>query len=119
MLIPIFVEKKLNKEIKENIKNKQYRIDELKEINNEINTNYEKGKTGFITNAVIFLFVFGFIAYQSTQIRGFAMIGIMMSIVFYLIVLGIFYLNLTSAKRTFARLVKENYPNDYEQLLGK
>ena len=117
MLVPVFVEKKLNKEVKENIKNKKYSVEELKEINEEINANYEKGKSGFISNAVIFLLVFGFMGYQATKIRGFAVIGIIMSLVFYLIVLGIFYLNLTSSKRTFASLVKENYPNDYESVL--
>lgn len=117
MLIPVFVEKKLNKEIKDNIKNRKYSVEELREINEEINANYEKGKSGFISNAVIFLLVFGFMGYQATKIRGFAVIGIALSIVLYLIVLGVFYLALTSAKRTFASLVKENYPNDYESVL--
>ena len=117
MLIPVFVEKKLNKEVKENIKNKMYSEEELKEVHKEINANFERAKSGFMSNAVIFLLVFGFMGYQATKIRGFAVIGIVLSIVFYLIVLGIFYLNLTSAKRQFTNLVKENYPDAYERIV--
>ena len=116
-MLPVFVAKKLSKEVKEKIRNKMYTEEELKQIYASILKDMEDAKSGFIFNAVLFLLVFGFMGYQATQIRGFAVIGIGLSIVFYLIVLGVFYLNLTSAKRTFAKLIKENYPNDYESVL--
>ena len=110
-MLPIFVAKKLSKEIQEKIRNKTYTEDELKQLYASILKDTEDAKGGFIFNAILFLLVFGFMGYKATQIRGFATMGILFSVIFYLIVLAVFYLNLTSAKRTFTKLVKENYPD--------
>ena len=118
-MLPVFVAKKLSKEVKEKIRNKMYTEEELKQIYASILKDMEDAKSGFIFNAVLFLLVFGFMGYQATQIRGFAAIGIIISIVFYLIVLGIFYLNMTSAKRSFSSLVKENYPDVYNNVISQ
>lgn len=112
MLIPVFVEKKLNKEVKENIKNKKYSEEELKKIYSAIKTNLQNAKGGFIFNSIIFLLIFGFMGYKATQIRGFATTGISVSIVFYAIVEIAFYMNMTSSKRQFLKLVKENYSDN-------
>ena len=117
MLIPVFVEKKLNKEVKENIKNKKYSEEELKEIYKDIKVNLQNAKNGFIFNAIVFLIIFGFMGYKATQIRGFATTGIAISVVFYAIVVFVFYMNMTSAKRQFNKLVKDNYLDIYEKII--
>jgi len=117
-MLPIFVAKKLSKEIQEKIKNKTYTEEELKQIYASILKDMEDAKGGFIFNAILFLLVFGFMGYQATKIRGFAAIGIPMCIVFYLIVLGVFYLNMTSAKRSFTSLVRSNYPDICNNILS-
>ena len=117
-MLPVFIAKKLSKEVQEKIKSKMYTEEELKQIYASILNDFNEAKAGFIFNAILFLLVFGFMGYKATQIRGFATVGILFSVIFYLIVLAVFYLNLTSAKRTFTILVKENYPNDYERIIG-
>lgn len=117
-MLPVFIAKKLSKEVQEKIKSKMYTEEELKQIYASILNDFNEAKAGFIFNAILFLLVFGFMGYKATQIRGFATVGILFSVIFYLIVLAVFYLNLTSAKRTFTKLVKENYPNDYEMIIG-
>ncbi|MEE0866429.1 MAG: hypothetical protein U0L98_06525 [Clostridia bacterium] len=115
MLIPIFVEKKLDEEVKVNIKNKKYSEEELKEIYNTINSNLKNAKSGFICNAILFLLIFGFIGYKIVTINSkFLTFGIGFSLVCYSIVVLIFYMNITSSKRKFLKLVKENYSNDID-----
>lgn len=117
-MLPVFIAKKLSKEVQEKIKSKMYTEEELKQIYASILNDFNEAKAGFIFNAILFLLVFGFMGYKATQIRGFAAIGIPMCVVFYLIVLGVFYLNMTSAKRSFTSLVKSNYPDIYNNVLS-
>ena len=117
-MLPVFIAKKLSKEVQGKIKSKMYTEEELKQIYASILNDFNEAKAGFIFNAILFLLVFGFMGYQATKIRGFAAIGIPMCIVFYLIVLGVFYLNMTSAKRSFTSLVKSNYPDICNNILS-
>ena len=118
MMIQMFVSKKLDKDIKNKIKNKEFTQEELTKMYNSICNNTKEAKAGFIFNAIIFLLIFGFMGYKATEIRGFATIGIILSIVFYAIVMVAFYLNMTSAKRSFTKLVKENYSDIADKVLS-
>ena len=118
MLIPVYVGKKLNKEVIENIKNKKYSEQELKEIYDTILTNTENSKTGLISNAVIFFVVFGFIAYQMIAIdKRYLLLGVLFGLGCYAITMLILYSSFTAAKRQFTKLVKENYPDVCERIV--
>lgn len=118
MLIPVLVQKKLSKDIKEDIKSRRYSENELKDIYNNIVLNQKNAKSDFITNAIIFLLVFGFIAYQIIKIdKTYITFGVAFGLVCYLTVIGIFYLNITSAKRHFSKLVKYYYSDIYEKVI--
>ena len=119
MLIPVsFTGRALDKNIQNNIKNKSYSVEELNSIYKNILSNIEKGKNGFLANAIIFLIVFGFICYQIIKIdESNIAFGIIFGIVCYSIVLFIFYHFMYLAKRQFTRLIKENYPESYESIM--
>ena len=118
MLIPVYVGKKLNNEVIENIKNKKYSEQELKEIYDTILTNTENSKTSFISNAIIFLLVFGYIAYQIIKIdRRNLLLGVLFGLGCYAVTMLILYSSFTSAKRQFTKLVKENYPDVCDRVL--
>lgn len=120
MGLPVFVVRKLEKEVKEKIKNKIYSEDELKSIYNSINTNMENAKLGFIYNAILYLLVFGFIAYKVISLNTrFSSIGLPFGVSCYLIVMIALYLNRTSAKRSFTKLVKANYPDIADKVLSE
>ena len=118
MLIPVYVGKKLNKEVIENIKNKKYSEQELKEVYDTILTNTENSKTSFITNAVIFFVVFVNIAYQIIRIdRRYLLLGVLFGLGCYAVTMLILYSSFTAAKRQFTKLVKENYPDICEGIV--
>lgn len=119
MLIPVsFTGRALDKNIQNNIKNKSYSVEELNSIYKNILSNIEKGKNGFLANAIIFLIVFGFISYQIIKIdESNIAFGIIFGIVCYSIVLFIFYHFMYLAKRQFIKLIKENYSENYESII--
>ena len=118
MVIPVYVGKKLSKETKENIKNKSYDAEQLKSLYQTIVSNTDNAKSGFLANAVIFLLVFGFIAYQMIKIdKKYILVGIAFGVVCYALVMLILYWNTTSAKRQVSVLIKTNYPELYQQIV--
>ena len=100
MLIPVsFTGRALDKNIQNNIKNKSYSVEELNSIYKNILSNIEKGKNGFLANAIIFLIVFGFISYQIIKIdESNIAFGIIFGIVCYSIVLFILTIPLSVFK---------------------
>ena len=119
MLIPVsFTGRALDKNIQNNIKNKSYSVEELNTIYKSILSNIEKGKNGFLANAIIFFIVFGFISYQIIKIdESNLAFGIIFGIVCYSIVLFIFYHFMYLSKKQFIKLIKENYSERYESII--
>lgn len=111
--------KKLEKEEKDNIKNKVYSKEELKEMYSSILAYKENEKTSLIYDSVLTLTIFGFMAYYgATQIEDFVVPSILMSLIFWLMTVAIFYLGITARRRTFTKLVKKYYPDICEEVLS-
>lgn len=118
MLLPVFVAKKLSKEVQDNIARKAYSEEELKRIYDALTSNVSDAKNGFAASAVLFLLVFGFIAYKIVSVDSrFTAFGVLFGAACYAMVLLVLYLNMTSAKRQFSRLVKANYQGFDEGML--
>ena len=111
--------KKLEKEERENIRNKVYVKEELKEMYSSILADRENEKTTLIYDSILSLTIFGFMAYYgATQIEDFAVPSILMSLIFWLMTVAIFYLGITARRRSFTKLVKKYYPDICDEVLS-
>ncbi len=111
-MIPLSVGKGLDKNIKNNILNRAYTEEQLRQILNMINNSKNEAKTALIADAVVLFLAFGFIVYQMTEgFKDMIKEGIIFFIVLYSICMLILYWSLFKARKNqFLKAVKKAYP---------
>lgn len=120
MLLPVYVEKSLDKDIRKAIENREYTHEQLVLINKKLSNNQSNDNKGLYTAIIVALFSFilmptlSFIKLQNREPRFFIMRVLPILVIVALIVfMKINFVN--KPKRQFLKAIKIGYPEYYDE----